>query len=283
MGRRGQSFLVSEDAAKRIVDLAEPAAGESILEIGAGLGALTAQLLGRGCRTTVVENDRRLASWLRERFKGRDSFELIEGDILEIDLAGLLGRIGSRGPVKVVSNIPYSISGPLMGRLLEHGRLFSILVLTLQKELAQRITSGPGRKEYGAFSIFCQYHAEVTRIFDLPPSAFYPRPAVVSSVVVVRPGREPRCPVAGTEEFFSFIRMLFSQRRKKLATVLKRASKDTAAGEKISSVLRESGVDPGCRAEDLTLEELARIHGRCIAAEITQARKSERQVTSGGL
>ena len=265
---RGQSFLASPHAAARIVHAARLTKGDAVLEIGPGLGALTEEILREAGRLVAIECDARLAAWLRRRFGRVDRFELIEGDALRIDLRELAHRMGEgRRTVKVVSTIPYSISGPLIGDLLEAREALALLVLTVQEELAGRITAPPGGKDYGAFTIFCQYHADVKKVFTIPPSAFYPRPKVVSAVVVFTPRARPPVSLIDGEAFFSMVRLLFSHRRKAINTVLRRALRGLEGEGTLAGIFPAAGISPLSRPEQLGMEELASLCNRLCAVE----------------
>jgi 16S rRNA (adenine1518-N6/adenine1519-N6)-dimethyltransferase len=260
--RRGQSFLVSRRAAARIAAAADLGKSDAVLEIGPGLGALTAELLRRAGCVIAIESDRRLAGWLKDCFRESNQFELIHGDALAIDIAGLVGRLRARGgSVKVVSNIPYSISGPLIGRLLDGAAGVSLFVLTIQDELARRIIAPPGGKEYGPFSVFCRYHAEPVKLFAVPPSAFYPRPAVVSAVVAFWPRQAPPFDEGDREAFFALVKLLFSQRRKTVGALLRGALRDSPAASRLTAIFSASGIEPRLRAEGLGLKEFASLSG----------------------
>ncbi|MEI6634311.1 MAG: 16S rRNA (adenine(1518)-N(6)/adenine(1519)-N(6))-dimethyltransferase RsmA [Chlamydiota bacterium] len=254
--RRGQTFLIRREVAERIAGLASLTPDDAVLEIGPGLGALTGALLAAAGRVVAVESDRRLAAWLRDRFRDCRTFELIHADALTCDIPGLLKGMAARGRrVKVVSNIPYSISGPLIARLLGASDDWSCMVLTVQRELARRITAPPGGKEYGAFTVLCRCRAETGEAFTIAPGAFYPRPGVDSSVVVFRSRPSPLIPAAEEAAFFSLVRLLFSQRRKSIGTVLKRALKGHPAAETLRGAFASAGIDPAVRPERLGVEE----------------------------
>ncbi|MDD5556798.1 MAG: 16S rRNA (adenine(1518)-N(6)/adenine(1519)-N(6))-dimethyltransferase RsmA [bacterium] len=265
--RRGQSFIASPRAAAAIARAADLCRSDAVLEIGPGLGGLTAELLRRAGRVVAVESDARLAGWLRVLFAGRESFELVEGDALRVDLEQIFARLGrDGGRVKVVANIPYSISGPLIGRILESAGGVSLIALTVQDDLARRIAASPGGGEYGAFSVFCQYHAEVRKVVTLPPSAFHPRPGVVSAVVLFHPRARPPLAAAEEEAFFALVRLLFSERRKTVGTLLRRALRGTAASGRLAEVFAAAGVDPGSRAERLRIDQFESLRAALAAA-----------------
>lgn len=260
--KRGQSFLVHQATAERIVALADLDKNDVALEIGPGLGALTGPLIAAGGRVVAVEQDRRLAAYLTEKFAPRD-LELIVGDALRIDLVQVARRLADEGrTVKVVSNIPYSIGGPLIVKLLEIGGVIHRHVLTVQRELADRIAAAPGGKDYGAFTLVCNYYAEVKKAFHISPSAFYPEPKVTSTVVILSPLAERCLPEKEDGRFKAFIRLLFSQRRKAVKTILKRQIPDG----RVQEILAACGIDPGTRAERLTLDTFVQLY-RAVTEE----------------
>ncbi len=261
--RRGQSFLADSSTAARIVKLASLTRDDTVLEIGPGLGALTSELLKSAGRVIAIENDRRLALWLREQFSGQDNIRILEWDVLKLDsIQGLDKLIEKGASVKVVSNIPYSISTPLIARFLEDYIYVPLFVLTVQRELAERMAATPGGKDYGAFTVFCQCHAEIEIAFNIPSAAFYPKPGVVSTVVVLRRRKSPPVSVGDEKEFFSFVRLLFSQRRKMVKTVLKRNFSNSLDGAKISGLLESLEIEPSARPERLSLKQFAELYNR---------------------
>jgi 16S rRNA (adenine1518-N6/adenine1519-N6)-dimethyltransferase len=169
--------------------------------------------------------------------------------------------------VKMVSTIPYSISGPLIGKLLEAGNALSCLVLTVQRELAGRITASPGGKDYGSFTIFCQYHARVKSLFTIPPSAFYPMPKVMSTVVAIEPRLRPPVRLTDREAFLPMVRLLFSHRRKTIRTVLKRALRGREGEERLAGVFSAARINPMSRPEQLGMEEMASLCDNLCAVE----------------
>jgi len=260
--RRGQSFLVSRGVAEKITNAADIEKTDAVLEVGPGLGALTECLVRKAGRVVAVESDGRLASWLRSFFGRSPSLRIVEADVLALNMEELLGllREGSRR-AKVVSNIPYSISGPLIGNLLEAGGA-ELMVLTVQKELARRLVAPPGGRDYGAFSVFCQCHAGVKKAFDIPPGAFYPVPSVTSSVIIFKPRTKSILAKIDRRQFFSFVHCLFSQRRKAALTLLKKSVKyKNSAGEMVG-ILDELRIDPGARAEHLSPEQFVELYRR---------------------
>lgn len=258
--KRGQSFLVRGEVAERIAALAALTPRDAVLEIGPGLGALTGALLASAGRVVAVESDRRLAGWLRGRHAGAASFELIHGDALEVDLGGIFDRLEDGGRrAAVVSNIPYSISGPLIARLMAFSRRWTRMVLTVQRELARRLTAHPGGRGYGGFTALCRCRADVEEAFTIAPGAFYPRPAVESSVVVFTPSMAPVFPPGREEDCLSLVRLLFSQKRKSVSSILRRATARHPAQGRLAEILAAAGVDPSMRAERLDLQDFLRL------------------------
>lgn len=267
--RRGQTFLVNPATAERIVGFASPGPRDLVFEIGPGLGALTSALVASAGYVIAVESDSRLASWLRVNYGGNENWELVEGDVLGVDLEELavsgLRRLGpDGGAVKVVSNIPYSISAPLIAKLLDELRMAECLVLTVQNELAQRITARPGGKDYGSFSIFCQYQADVSRVMRISPGAFYPVPEVTSAVVVMRPGRRGPAVTGETESYFSFIRGLFSYRRKMIGTIIRGMAAGRLDREDTSRLISSLGIDPSSRPERISPGQLELLYNTLV-------------------
>lgn len=254
--RWGQNFLVNPAARQRIVELLQPQPGERIWEIGPGLGALTELLLPRVGRLVVFEIDHGLIGYLRERFGGEPRFELEAGDALK----RWRGLYAQQPPDGVIGNLPYSSASALVGAFAEERVRASRLVFTVQKELARRMGAAPGSKDYSSFSVLCQSAFRVRECFDLRAGSFFPAPAVVSTVVELRPlsAEQPaEQPAAEWAFFLRTLRALFRSRRKTIRNNL------LAAGlgdeERLREALRRAGVEPGQRAEELEPEGLRRL------------------------
>jgi 16S rRNA (adenine1518-N6/adenine1519-N6)-dimethyltransferase len=227
----GQNFLHDQNLCQWLVKqiVGEMKAGQPLLEIGPGLGALTEPLLEAGCDLTAIEKDRGLAEFLRQRFYDSKKFHLWEGDALEI-----LPELTESFPV-VAGNLPYNISTPLLMTLLERSTPPQRMVFTLQREVAQRLGSAPGRKDYGAVSVLVQAEYEVEILKNIPATVFYPEPEVGSSVVRLRRRGDPLIKSENRAVFHDLVKKGFSQRRKKLSNLL--------------------DVDDSRRAEELTIAE----------------------------
>jgi len=239
----------------RLVSSLSPAATDTFLEIGPGRGALTRPLAPQVGRLIAVEIDRDLAAMLPASLPPH--VRIVQGDFLDVDLDTLLH--GEQTPVRVVGNLPYNVSSPILFKLLDaadEGRVFSDATLMLQKEVADRLVAQPGHREYGALAIQVALLADVERVLTLPPGAFRPPPKVTSAVVRLR-FRPQAVDVGDRRAFERVVRGVFLQRRKTLANALKPVA-DTF-GRSSADVLQRAGVDPGKRPEALTLEEMARV------------------------
>jgi len=253
----GQHFLSSAPAVARIIDAFAPVAGETVIEIGPGRGALTAPLLENGARVVAVEIDEALVARLTESFGGHPGLALVHGDILRCDLAALAGG----RPARVLANLPYSITGEVLVRLLLASDRFTALMLMLQREVVDRIVATPGGRVYGSLSVLAQYFTTPRTVLTLPPGAFSPPPAV-SSAVVSMPVRRPRELTPAAEAAYpAFVRMLFAHRRRTLLNNLKAA--DLAPGgdtADLPRIVRDAGIDPGRRPETLSRGECLRLY-----------------------
>lgn len=250
--RLGQNFLVDEGVVADIVAAAAIEPGDAVLEIGPGIGTLTQGLAEAGAAVTAVELDARLVTVLGQTLAGYDNVRLVHGDILKVDIS----REMTKTPYKVVANLPYYITTPILMRLLEQRLPISLLVTMVQKEVAERMVAKPGGKDYGALSVAVQYYTEPEVVFTVPPKAFIPAPAVESAVIrcAVRP--EPPVKVADERMFFRTVKAAFAQRRKTLANALKAGGLPPAAA---AEVLATAGIDGGRRGETLSLAEFAAV------------------------
>lgn len=250
--RFGQHFLVDGNIVGKIIRAAGVCPGEHVVEIGPGTGALTGPLLDAGALVTAVEVDRDLAAGLERRFSEAGGFELVCADALDFDFLDLARGKGRR--LKVVSNLPYNISGPLTARLLDQREAFSLMVLMYQKEVAARLTAMPGTRDYGSLSVIAQVYCEVKKEFDVPPGCFRPCPKVSSTVVSMRVLDGPRVPVPDPAFFGRVVRSAFGQRRKTLANALGALGLGKAT---VTAALADCGVNPARRGETLTLAEFS--------------------------
>jgi 16S rRNA (adenine1518-N6/adenine1519-N6)-dimethyltransferase len=253
--RLGQNFLVDETRARRIVSALAPRAGETVVEIGPGRGALTSLLVGGGARVVAVEFDRELVPVLRGRFGGRENFVLVEADALEVDFCS---AIQPAARARVVANLPYNVSTAILQRLIAQRRCVAEMVLMLQREVVERITAPPGSTERGYLSVLVEAFCEAESLFDVPPGAFRPVPQVWSTVARLRV-REETLPGADDPLLWRVVSAGFAQRRKTIQNNLRSAPADLRAlvesAGGASLVLETAGVGPQRRAETLTLED----------------------------
>lgn len=244
--RLGQNFLASGHVVAKICALLAPLEDAPVLEIGPGLGALSEGLLEAGARLTAVEIDAHFAPWLRLTFAGQP-FQLVQADALKVDWTALFSESGK---VKMASNIPYQVSGPLLSRILMGP--FPAAAVMVQREVAERLVAPLGSRQRGVLTVVAQAAWEVKRAFDVPPSAFIPRPKVVSSVLSlrrVRPGPD--------KAWAAFVRRLFGYRRKMIRRALQEAfGLDAAAAAAMAAT---AGIDATARPESLTVDEFQRL------------------------
>lgn len=241
--RFGQNFLSDPNIIQRIVDAIAPGKNDTIVEIGPGQGALTRPLLSACGRLIALEIDRDLASELEREFSASSNFELHLSDALKFDLASLCHQ-----PLRVVGNLPYNISTPLLFHLINSRQLISDMTFMLQQEVVERMVAGPGSKEYGRLSVMVQYHCEVERLMTVPPGAFRPQPKVMSAIVRLQPRAETGKLSAQRETQLAYIvKAAFSARRKTIRNNLR----DIMSVDQIS----QAGIDPGIRAEQLGVSE----------------------------
>jgi 16S rRNA (adenine1518-N6/adenine1519-N6)-dimethyltransferase len=254
----GQNFLVDRRYAERIVEAVSPRAGETIIEIGPGQGALTELLVESGARVVGVELDRELIPYLAERFATGANFRLIEADALTVDFCQQMAPTAS---ARVVANLPYYVSTPILQRLIEQRRCLREMTLMLQREVVERITAPPGGKQYGYLSVLVQFYCEAQRLFDVPPGAFRPAPKVYSSVLRLSVRPEPAVKVSDEAYFWEVVKALFAQRRKTMLNNLRAAQKSLGLGDeaRIARAFIEAELEPRRRAETLSLAETARL------------------------
>ena len=258
--RLGQHFLADEVAVERVVKAIAPRPGERFLEVGPGRGAITWPLLAAGARLLAVEIDPLLVRRLRQIPDASADFTVVPGDILKVDLPDLLDRLLPPGRgVRAVGNLPYSVASPAILRLLSLGDRFADLTLMVQKEVADRILSPPGSRDYGVLTLLCACRASSVHLLDLAPGCFHPPPEVRSTLLRFTP-RPPLFPSEqGYATFAAVVKAAFSSRRKRIRNSLSGGAALPVA--RTEAWLHAAGLDPAARAEEIPLEgflELAR-------------------------
>jgi 16S rRNA (adenine1518-N6/adenine1519-N6)-dimethyltransferase len=261
--RLGQNFLVDANVLARIVDAGMLEEGGQVFEIGAGLGVLTQALcerVGPSGHVATVEIDRGLLELLAQSLANTPQLSIIGADVLSLDLASTFaGHFDPAAPVAVVANIPYQITSPLIAALLEQKGRISRMVFLVQREVALRLAAAPGAADYGAFTLFCQYHSVVENLFNASRTVFYPAPEVSSAVIRLTPRPAGAVDVSDEEVLFAVIRAAFGQRRKVIGNAL---AGDPALGwskERAHAALVAAGIDPRRRGETLSLPEFASV------------------------
>ena len=262
----GQNFLVDPNFINKIISALNPQQNETIIEIGPGRGALTAELVQSAANVFAIEIDRDLIPILQNEFQKFENFTLIEADALKIDFSEISKN--KKQPVKLVANLPYYISTAILQRLIAQKECFSEMVLMLQREVVERITAEPGNSERGYLSVLIEAYCEAEKLFDVPPNAFRPVPKVWSSVVKINfeQSRQITLVIENERKFWEIVSAGFLQKRKTILNNLKSVSGDLSNlieknGGAIK-VLEKSGIEPQLRAEALTLaqwNQLARV------------------------
>jgi len=276
--RLGQNFLIDEGILNKIVEVANLSKDDIVIEIGPGMGTLTKKLARKAQKVLAIEIDENLAKLLQETFRSYPNVEIIQADILKINLKKLVTRLPGypvtqfktgkpanrqtgkqANKVKVVANLPYYITTPIIIHLLKAREILSDIVLMVQKEVGRRMVAKPRTKDYGALSILVQYYTKPQIAIKVPRSAFLPEPEVDSCVVNLEVLEKPAVKVKDEELFFKVVRASFEQRRKALKNALSRTRDLKLTKKKILSILEKADIKPLRRGETLSLEEFARL------------------------
>ena len=251
---KGQNFLIQSWVPQQAAEASGAAPGVGVLEIGPGIGPLTAQLAQRGERVAAVELDATLA----ETMAPYPNVEIVPGDILKLDLPAFCREHFPGLPVVVCANLPYNITTPVITALLQ-SQCFQAVTVMIQREVAKRICAQPGTAEYGAFTLLCQYYAHCEVLFDVPPSCFLPAPKVTSSVIRMTVREAPPVPVGDPALFFRVVRGAFAQRRKTLINSLSSSLTDFVGKEEVTQALRACNLTETIRGERLTFADFAQL------------------------
>lgn len=255
----GQNFLIDAHVLDKIIKSANITKEDCVLEIGPGIGSVTQALIENAGKVISVEIDNQLIPILEEQFGHEENFKLIHKDILKVDLKELIQNESPDRKIKVVANLPYYITTPIIMMLLENELPVESITVMVQKEVAERLASGPSSKQYGAITVAVNYYAEPYLVANVPRNCFMPRPNVDSAVLKLTLNEEPAVTAGDTKQLFKIIRAAFSQRRKTLLNTLMANGDLNLAKEVLKELLDESGIGASTRGETLSLEDFARL------------------------
>lgn len=253
----GQNFLIDTHVLEKIVDAAGVSEDDFVLEIGPGIGTMTQYLCERAGRVLAVEIDHNLIPVLKETLSPYDNVEVLQGDILKQDIAAMADRYNEGKPLKVVANLPYYITTPIIMGLFESRVPLTSITVMVQKEVADRMKAVPGTKDYGALSLAVQYYAEPYLAANVPPNCFMPRPKVGSAVIRLLVRENPPVEVKDEKLMFRLIRAAFNQRRKTLQNALANSPELPFSKEEAGNAIEKAGLMPSIRGEKLSLLEFA--------------------------
>lgn len=255
----GQNFLIDTHVLDKIIRAAEITKDDFVLEIGPGIGTMTQYLAQAAREVVAVEIDKALIPILQDTLSGFPNAEVIQDDILKVDIAELAAERNGGRPIKVVANLPYYITTPIIMSFFEHDVPLALVTVMVQKEVAERMQAGPGSKDYGALSLAVQYYADPYIVANVPPNCFMPRPNVGSAVIRLTRHKVPPVQVEDEKLMFQMIRASFNQRRKTLVNGLNHSPEMTLTKEQITKAVEGLGKGAGVRGEALTLEEFAKL------------------------
>lgn len=255
----GQNFLIDGHVLDKIIARAGVTKDDMVLEIGPGIGTMTQYLAEAAGKVVAVEIDRNLLPILQETLSDYDNVKVIHADVLSLDLEKLVQEENGGRPIKVVANLPYYITTPIIMALFEQHVPLANVTVMVQKEVAARMKSGPGSKDYGALSLAVQYYAEPYIVANVPCNCFMPRPNVDSAVIRLTRYEEPPVQVKDEKMLFKIIRASFNQRRKTLQNGLNNSSELNFTKDQIAAAIAAAGFSPSVRGEALTLEQFARL------------------------
>lgn len=255
----GQNFLIDTHVLDKIIRSAEITKDDMVLEIGPGIGTMTQYLACAAGKVIAVEIDKALIPILEDTLSEYDNVRVINEDVLKVDIAKLAEEENGGRPIKVVANLPYYITTPIIMGLFENNVPIKSITVMVQKEVADRMQVGPGTKDYGALSLAVQYYAKPYIVANVPPNCFMPRPKVGSAVIRLDKYEEPQVQVKDEKLMFKIIRASFNQRRKTLANGLKNSAELNFSKEVIEEAIEALGKGASVRGEALTLEEFAKL------------------------
>lgn len=257
--RFGQNFLIDAHVLEKIVSAAGITKDDCVLEIGPGIGTMTQYLAESAGQVIAVEIDTNLLPILADTLKDYSNVKVINQDILKVDINELVKEYNNGRPIKVVANLPYYITTPIIMGLFESNVSIDNITVMVQKEVADRMQVGPGSKDYGALSLAVQYYASPYIVANVPPNCFIPRPNVGSAVIRLTRYQEPPVQVKDPKLMFKLIRASFNQRRKTLQNGLNNSPEISFSKEEITKAIESLGVSPSVRGEALSLEQFAQL------------------------
>lgn len=262
----GQNFLTDDSITRHIADSADISRSDLVLEIGPGIGSMTAELAKRAGKVIAIEIDKHLMPALKENLSGFPNVEIINEDVLKLDMAEVVQRAKNSGmgetvltKTKVVANLPYYITTPIIMKLLEEGPGIDGMVFMVQKEVAERMAAKPGGKDYGALSVAVQYYSSPEKLFTVPPHCFIPQPAVDSAVIRLNVLEKPPVELLDKDMFFKTVKAAFGQRRKTLLNALYNSGIAALDKEDLQNLMETVGIDPNKRGETLTIGQFAQL------------------------
>ncbi len=255
----GQNFLIDSGVLEGIVEAAGVTKEDFVLEIGPGIGTLTQYLAEASRAVVAVEIDTSLLKVLDDTLSEYDNVTVINKDVLKVDITELAQQYNDGKPIKVVANLPYYITTPIIMKLFESGAPIEGITVMVQQEVAERMAAEPGNKDYGSLSLAVGYYAEARRVLSVPPSSFIPQPKVGSAVVNLTRYKEPRVSVKDEKYLFEIIRTSFNQRRKTIANSISNNPHLGASRQQVQDALISMGIDERARGEILTLEQFAEL------------------------
>lgn len=254
----GQNFLIDQHVMDKIISAAGITRNDTVLEIGPGIGSMTQYLCENARQVIAVEIDKVLIPILNDTLSSYDNLTIINDDILKVDVNEIVRTMNDKKPIKVVANLPYYITTPIIMGLFESKVPIENITVMVQKEVAQRIQSGPGSKSYGALSLAVQFYADPYIVANVPPNCFIPRPNVGSAVIRLTKLSKPAVSVNDEKLMFALIRASFNQRRKTLVNAISNSSELSISKEEITVACETLGYSPTIRGEALLLEDFAK-------------------------
>lgn len=255
----GQNFLIDPRVLDKIIDAANITKEDCVIEIGPGIGSVTQALLENAGKVISIEIDDKLIPILTEEYGHNEHFKLIHKDVLKVDLKKLIAEESPNRPIKVVANLPYYITTPIVMTLLENDLPIESITVMVQKEVADRLASKPGSKQYGAITVSVNYYAEPYLVANVPRNCFMPRPNVDSAVIKLMINQDPVVKANNTKQMFDIIKAAFLLRRKTLLNTLAAHANLGLSKEELKTLLDESGIGAQTRGETLSLEDFARL------------------------